>query len=176
MYRGADSSLKAGCGPPVVCTLAPPEHTQAQADYRFLQRLWTEHKDFGAVTCSIAFSLFSDPLRDSCRAEEGAANALPALDQDQLRSFLRRRIFDVWRGVLPSLCKVTGSFEIFNPANGANMGWHQDGYGPGIFIAHYALSEPTTERMCVSVSVRVCVRKPNCVPSPQSQLRFLSLP
>ena len=37
---------------------------------------------------------------------------------------------------------VTGSFEVLNPSNGTTMGWHQDGYGPGMMIAHNEVRSP----------------------------------
>jgi hypothetical protein len=56
---------------------------------------------------------------------DGAANALQEADLNSLLQLCRRRLFEVWRPVLPLLSKLSGTFEIFNPANGANMGWHQ---------------------------------------------------
>ena len=75
------------------------------------------------------------------------ANKLSATETNLLLSFVRRRIFNVWRGVLPSLSRLHCTFEIFNPANGANMGWHQDGHPSGTFIAHYALPSSQNTNM-----------------------------
>jgi len=40
-----------GPGPvrPAVCTFAPPAREEAEADHRFLRRLWDEKKESGAV-------------------------------------------------------------------------------------------------------------------------------
>jgi hypothetical protein len=118
---------------------SPEDQAESDEDHRFLQSLWENGttKTHGPVVCSARFSLCASQSDDSCNAL--GTSSIATEDVVRLQSLLRRRLFGKWRSLFPAVTKVTGSFEVFNPSNGTNMGWHQDGYGPGMMIAHYAL-------------------------------------
>ena len=121
--------------------ISPPSRSEAEADHQFLQSLWAAQ---GAVAGVMAMvHLHADPSLDSWGERAGFG----VVQLERLRALLRSRLFDVWSALVPQLAKLSASFEIFNPAIGANMGWHRDGHIAGEFIAHYYLDCPSDGMM-----------------------------
>ena len=133
-------SLEYGPGGNVsLLTISPPSRSDAERNDRFLNELWLSRRSHPAGGQIARLQLHEDP---SCDRWAEAATYSP--DQlDSIASFLRSRIFNVWKGLMPQLARASASFELFNPAHGANMGWHRDGHGKGEFIAHYYLRPST---------------------------------
>ena len=118
--------------------ITAPTPAVAKIDHEFLCSLWAaqssscRHPGCGML---LKFQLEVDASRDRCIERA----AFSDVQLDGLRAFLRSRLFDVWKAIAPNLERLHGSFELFNPDQGANMGWHQDGHGAGEYIAHYYL-------------------------------------
>jgi hypothetical protein len=135
--------LDSSTGVPLIAISAPrlrcdaPDDDADQSDDAFLHSLWAElmeHEHPGGGQLA-RFELHTDPARDRWSAPACFAPA----QLERLGRFVRSRLFAVWRQICPALETLRGSFELFNPAHGANMGWHQDGHVAGEFIAHYYL-------------------------------------
>ena len=134
-----------------VVAVSPANGAEAEADHAFLQSMWSDQRACAGQMAS--FHLHADPVHDEWSTRAGFSPDQLA----RLRLLLRSRLFDVWAGLLaagvdadagvgadaPALARLSGTIEIFNPAIGANMGWHRDGHGPGEFIAHYYLGCPS---------------------------------
>jgi len=120
-------------------TISPSSPVEAEADHAFLRSIWdAQSANAGRL---VRFTLHADAESDSWTERAD-------LDEAQLcrlRLLLRSRLFEVWRSLAPELHRMTGSFEVFNPAQGANMGWHRDGHVAGEFIAHYYLDRLDVE-------------------------------
>ena len=122
-----------------VLTISPPCTAEALDDDCFLHELWASLSDTNPGGGAIArFALFTDGSHDSWTE----ASSYSPKQLARLRSFVRARLFDVWHGMAPQLARLSGTFEMMNPAHGANMGWHQDGHGAGEYITHYYLGSP----------------------------------
>jgi len=118
-------------------TIAPPSAAAAAEDDRFLHELWSSLASTSASGGQFArFHLFEDSASDHW-AESPACFSPDQLER--LRAFVRGRLFDAWRALTPDLSRLSGTFELFNPAHGANMGWHQDGHAAGEYVVHYYL-------------------------------------
>jgi len=116
--------------------LSPPSGVAAAAHDQLLKELWASVPDSSVSGGRGArFRLHADPGGDACDGDFFS----PA-QHERLLSFVRERVFDAWRSVTPELRSLAGSFELFNPALGANMGWHQDGHAAGELVAHYYLA------------------------------------
>jgi hypothetical protein len=128
-------------------TISPPERVEAEADHQLLCGIWASQTVVAGNM--MTFRLHADCVNDQCTGHGFSECAVA-----DLQNFLRRRVLDVWRSLVPSLVTMSGSFEIFNPAHGANMGWHQDGHEPGEYIAHYYLQPglPSTSRASMAWS------------------------
>lgn len=124
-----------------VVTFAPPSAAAAALDDLLLHELWASLASTSAAGGQLAkFHLFEDSACDNW-AESPAAFSPEQLER--LHAFVRGRLFDAWRALTPELSRLSGTFELFNPAHGANMGWHQDGHAAGEYVAHYYLgTEP----------------------------------
>ena len=119
-----------------VLAISPPSTAEALADDCFLHELWASLSDTSPGGGAIArFALFADESQDIWTE----ASSYSPEQLARLRSFVRTRLFDVLHALAPQLAALSGTFEMMNPAHGANMGWHQDGHGPGEFITHYYL-------------------------------------
>ena len=122
-----------------VLAISPPCAAEALDDDCFLHELWASLSDTNPGGGAIArFALFADGSQDSWTE----ASSYSPEQLARLRSFVRARLFDVWHGMAPELARLSGTFEMMNPAHGANMGWHQDGHGAGEYITHYYLGSP----------------------------------
>ena len=133
MYRRRGSSSTSW----PLLAISPPPAADASADDRFLHELYSSLSETNPAGGQIArFELFVDQQQD--RWTEPSSFNPEQLER--LRRFVRSRLFDVWRALSPQLAKLTGTFEMMNPAHGANMGWHQDGHAAGEYIGHYYLS------------------------------------
>ena len=119
-----------------VLAISPPCTAEALDDDCFLHELWASLSDTNPGGGAIArFALFTDGSHDSWTE----ASSYSPEQLTRLRSFVRARLFDVWHGMAPELARLSGTFEMMNPAHGANMGWHQDGHGAAEYITHYYL-------------------------------------
>ena len=145
VYHGPDASGQPGKGRAVLYSIPSPiDAAEAMADHAFLLQLLREGSSTGGtggpVPCRAAFSVGMIEVDDVCTGSTGAS-ALQAKDTERLLALIRTRIFVDWHRLFPTVRRLSGSFEIFNPCIGANLGWHQDGHTPGTFIAHLALLE-----------------------------------
>ena len=135
-----------------VIALSPPSRAGAEADHVFLQSMWAgQTANAGRMA---RFHLHADEEHDewSCKA------SFTDVQLTRVRTLLRSRLFDVWASLLSvtggaPLARLSGTFEIFNPAMGANMGWHRDGHGHSEFIAHYYLECPSQSGWAVKPSM-----------------------
>ena len=136
LYRNsADDSRSA----PLVA-ISPPPALEANTDDEFLHELhalWASRTAAGGTIAS--FTLHLDASLDG--SQLGPVGGLAPAQLQRLRLFLRARLLDVWRALMPALARMSASVELFNPAHGANMGWHKDGHGPSEYIAHYLLGD-----------------------------------
>ena len=133
LYRNsADESRSA----PLVA-ISPPQAVDAGADDEFLHELhalWASRTAAAGGTIA-SFTLHLDASLDG--SQLGPVGGLAPAQLQRLRLFLRARLLDVWRALTPALARMSASVELFNPAHGANMGWHKDGHGPSEYIVHY---------------------------------------
>ena len=103
--------------------IPPPNRMAAEADHCFLTELWAAQAEFAGKMPKFHLHRDSYSSRDEWTEHAGFAPA----HLTRLAQLLRTRIFDAWLAVAPDLEHMSGSFEIFNPAIGANMCWHRDG-------------------------------------------------
>lgn len=139
-HAGCGNSRKCSPGAPLIAIGAPAKNA-ADADHQFLSHLWRAQSEFAGRMAN--FQVHRDQSRDTWTVQAGFTDEHLA----RLSQLLRARLFDVWRALAPNLETMSGSFEIFNPAHGANMRWHRDGHTAGEFICHYYLdATPSTAR------------------------------
>ena len=128
-------------------SVGPPELSVAHAHDTYFSKLWARHEASGKDHSFAKFHLGLNPDCDSL-------TCISLIDEHgSLCQLLRARLFDVWKAMAPTLREVDGTFELFNPAHGANMGWHQDGHCRGDYIAHYYISSVVNEETGSSTPV-----------------------
>lgn len=150
------SEVGAGAGPPVpVLTI-----TSRSGEERARQHAWfLQHRDRLHAVKEVRFFLHAD--RDKNKVTLMAGGACPEVVRDfeickddnglgllaWLHEFLRESLLDVWRAMDPALATVTGSFETFSPGLGTNIQWHQDGWTPSCYLAHYYINHTLDRTM-----------------------------
>ena len=135
----------------------------------------------GLFIGSCAFTLHGDPADRADDRFEGVPASLTCPGKppllDVLREVLHTNLVAVWRQLHPELHVVRGNFEIFTPGNGANMGWHQDGNVPGMFVVHFYLT-PERGADASAAGTTGCAdacdaaAAPACSPPPPPPLRM----